>query len=87
MDGLPEEGCMGRMGEIGEKECTCLLEHWIMYGAVGSLYCTPKNIIALYVNYTTKKMLKNANMRISLKSVRLLSIYLELGKKKKKRNP
>ena len=42
------------MGEIGDgiKECTCQDEHQVMYGSVGSLYCTPETNETLYVNYT-----------------------------------
>ena len=39
------------MGGIddGDKEGTCD-EHWVLYGSVESLYCTPETIIALCGN-------------------------------------
>ena len=33
------------------KEGICPNEHWMMYGIVESLYCTPEANIVLYVNY------------------------------------
>ena len=37
---------------MGIKECTCRDEHWVLYGSVESLYCTPETDITLYVNST-----------------------------------
>ena len=47
--------CVGKIGE-GHQECTCLDEHWVMYGTVGSLYYTPESNITLYVNYAGIKL-------------------------------
>ena len=37
------------------KECTCD-GHWVIYGIVESLYCTPETNITLYVNYAGTKI-------------------------------
>ena len=37
------------------KDCTGD-EHWVMYGIVESMYCTPETNITLYVNYTQIKI-------------------------------
>ena len=34
---------------MGIKEPTCCDEHWVMYGSVESLYCTPETNITLHV--------------------------------------
>ena len=36
---------------INIKEHVCGDEHWVTYGTVESLYCTPETNITLYVNY------------------------------------
>ena len=47
------------MQKINEKiEYTYLDEHWIIYGTVESLYCTPETNIMLYFNYTGIKDLR-----------------------------
>ena len=43
----------GAMGEIGEgiKEGTCCDEHWVLYGTVESLHCTPEtNSTCMLIN-------------------------------------
>ena len=47
---------------MGIKECTCDEEHWVMYGSVELLHCTPETNIALYV-YTGIKINKNVSMK------------------------
>ena len=41
----------GGMGKevIGIKECICD-GHWVLYGSVESIYCSPETNITLYVN-------------------------------------
>ena len=47
---------------MGIKEDTCCDEHWVMYGSIESLHCTPKTNVKLYVNYTGIKIReKNEN--------------------------
>lgn len=41
---------------IGIKVCTGYDAHRVTYGTVESLYHTPENNIALYVNWNLKKM-------------------------------
>ena len=48
----------GGMGEIGEGDHD---EHWVMYGSVESLYCTPETNITLYVNYTGIKTISHTD--------------------------
>ena len=47
---MDTRGEMGRvMGEIGDGECSCCDEHWVMYEIVESLYCIPETSITLSV--------------------------------------
>ena len=41
---------------MGVKEYTYRDEHWVMYGIVESLHCTPETNVTLYVNYTGIKI-------------------------------
>ena len=41
------------MMEIKEGTCD---EHWVLYGSVESLYCTPGTNITLYVNSLELKL-------------------------------
>ena len=43
---------------MGIKEYT-RVEHQVMYGSVGSLYCTPETNITLYVNWNLNLKRKN----------------------------
>ena len=38
------------------KEYNCHDDHWVMYGIVESLYCTPETNITLFINYTGVKI-------------------------------
>ena len=41
---------------MGIKEYTCCDEQWVIYGDVGSLYCTPEtNITLLLTNWNLSK--------------------------------
>ena len=40
---------------MGIKEGTCV-EHWVLYGSVESLYCTPETNVTLHVNCTGIKI-------------------------------
>ena len=62
-----ENKLMVNRGEIGKelvkqvmgiKEDTCCDEHWVIYGTVKSLYCTPETNVILYISYTGIKIKK-----------------------------
>lgn len=47
------------------KECTCCGKHWLLYGSVEPLNCTPETDIALHVN----QLEFNKNLKLKKKNL------------------